>query len=288
VLLPVLLPAAAPPAPDLVFAAGSDWEVVSSGHQFAEGMAWDAAGRFYFTDVPRGQLFRMDRTTGEKTLLDAATGRANGIAFGPDGRLYGCASGDRCIYAWDPATWRKVKVAEGTQSNDLVIRRDGTIFYTDPQPRRVWRLDARTFARTEAAKLDWSPNGIALSRDQATLLVAEFAAGTVHGFPLGGDALVAGSARPAYRLAVPSDGRGFLDGMVVLADGRLLIGTSLGAQLAPAADGARDGSLHVVIPPPQGRPRCNYARLSPDGEWLYTAHAADLLRRRLRPGVLAQ
>lgn len=288
VLLPVLLPAATPSRPDLLFAAGSDWEVVSAGHQFAEGMAWDAAGHFYFTDVPRGQLFRVERTTGEKSLLDGATGRANGIAFGPDGRLYGCASGDRCIYAWDPASWQKVKVAEGTQSNDLVVRRDGTIFYTDPSPRLVWRLEARTFARTEAVQLEWGPNGIALSRDQATLLVAEFAAGTVHGFPLGRDAAVGGPARPAYRLAVPSDGRGFLDGMVVLADGRLLIGTALGAQLAPAVGGAGGGSAHVVIPSPQGRPRCNYARLSPDGEWLYAAHAVDLLRRRLRPGVLAE
>lgn len=279
--VPVLLSAAAPPPPDLVFAAGSEWEVVSSGHQFAEGMAWDAAGLFYFTDVPRGQLFRVERETGAKTLLDGASGRANGIAFGPDGRLYGCASGDRCIYAWDPATWRKTKVAEGTTSNDLVILRDGTVFYTDPQPRLVWRLEARTFARSEAVKLDWGPNGIAVSRDERTLLVAEFASDTIHGFPLGPGAMVSGPARPAYRLAVPSDGRGFLDGMVVLPDDRLLIGTSLGTQIAPPLRGGVAGR-HLVVPSLAGRPRCNYARISPDGTWLYAAYAADLLRRRLR------
>lgn len=215
-------------------------------------------------------------------LLDGATGKANGIAFGPDGRLYGCASGDKCIYAWDARTWQKVKVAEGTQSNDIVVLRDGTIFYTDPAPRLVWRLAARTFARTEAARLDWGPNGIAVSRDQTTLLVAEFASDTIHGFPLGAGSILSGPARPAYQLAVPSDGRGFLDGMEVLSDGRLLIGTSLGTQIAPAVQGGAPGR-HVVIPSPQCRPRCNYARLSPDGAWLYTAYAADLLRRRLRP-----
>jgi len=280
-LLPALLPAAAP-APDLVFAAGSDWEVVSSGHQFAEGMAWDAEGHFYFTDVPRGQLFKVDRHSNAQTLLDGATGRANGIAFGPDGRLYGCASGDRCIYAWEPGTWQKTKIAEGTQSNDLVVLRNGTVFYTDPSARLVWRLAAHTFARTEAARLEWGPNGIAVSRDQATLLVAEFSADTIHGFPLDGDSRVAGPAQAAYRLAVPSDGRGHLDGMVVLADGRLLIGTSLGTQLAPPVQSGAAPARHLVIPSPQGRPRCNYARVSPDGAWLYTAYAADLLRRRLR------
>lgn len=280
-LFPVLLPAAAP-VPDLVFAAGSDWEVVSSGHQFAEGMAWDAAGHFYFTDVPRAELHRVDRATGAKSLLDGATGRANGIAFGPDGRLYGCASSDRCIYAWEPGTWRKTKVTEGTQSNDIVILRDGTIFYTEPPARMVWRLAPRTFERELAAKLDWGPNGIAVSLDQETLLVAEFAADTIHGYPLGRDTKVNGPARPAYKLSVPSDGRGFLDGMAVLPDGRLLSGTSLGTQIVPGVGATGGAALHLVIPSPQGRPRCNYARLSPDGAWLYTAYAAEILRRRLR------
>ena len=81
-LVPVLLPAAQAPAVDLVFAAGSDWEVVSSGHQFAEGMAWDVDGNFIFSDVPRGQLFKVDKATGAKMLVDGATGRANGLAFG--------------------------------------------------------------------------------------------------------------------------------------------------------------------------------------------------------------
>ena len=281
-LVPVFLPAAAP-LPDLVFAGGSSWEVVSSGHQFAEGMAWDAAGHFYFTDVPRGQLFKVDRATGAKSLVDGASGRANGIAFGPDGRLYGCASGDRCIYAWEPKTWQKQKVNEGTQSNDIVILRDGTIFYTEPATRLVWRLAAHTFAREEAVKLDWGPNGIAVSLEQKTLLVAEFGSDTIHGFPLGGDSRINGPAHAAYKLTVPSDGRGSLDGMMVLTDGRLLIGTTLGTQIAPAVHARGGATRHLVIPSPSGRPRCNYARISPDGAWLYTAYAADLLRRRLRP-----
>ena len=87
-----------------VFAENSNWEIVSTDHQFAEGMAWDAEGHFYFTDVPRNQLFKVDMDTGEISLLDDNTGRANGIAFGPDGRLYGCSSEDNCISVWDPVS----------------------------------------------------------------------------------------------------------------------------------------------------------------------------------------
>jgi sugar lactone lactonase YvrE len=281
--VPALLATAAPaPAPDRVFAAGSQWEVVSNGHRFAEGMAWDADGHFYFTDVPAGQLFKVDRGSGNKTLLDGTTGRANGIAFGPDGRLYGCASGDRCIYAWDPTSWQKVKVTDGTQSNDITILRDGTIFYTEPGTKLVWRLAARTFEREVGVKLAWEPNGIALSRDEKTLLVAEFNSDTIHGFALGADVRVNGDDRAAYKLGVPSDGVGRLDGMMTLADGRLLIGTALGTQIAPAI-AATSSAQHIVIPSPEGRARNNYVRISPDRAWIYTAYAADILRRRLRP-----
>lgn len=272
------------PAADLVFAEKSEWELVSSGHQFAEGMAWDREGHFYFTDVPRGQLFRVDRDSGTKSLLDGATGRANGIAFGPDGRLYGCASADRSIYAWDTKTGQKVAVTQGTQSNDIVVLRDGTIFYTEPAAMLVWRLAAGTFARDIGAKLAWRPNGITVSIDQKNLLVAEFDSDTIHGFALDGNSKVTGAARPAFKLGVPSDGLGKLDGMMVLADGRLLIGTALGTQIARPAGMPTGAVSLIVIPSPAGRLRCNYARISPDGAWLYTAYAVDLLRRRLQPG----
>lgn len=273
-------------AEDLVFAKGSEWEVLSTGHQFAEGMAWDEDGHFYFTDVPRGQLFKIDKVSGEKTLIDGDTGKANGIAFGPDGRLYGCSSGGNCIHAWDPKTWEKTVVAEGTLSNDIAILDDGTIFYTDPRSKLVWRLNAGTFEREVGANLSFKPNGITLSLDQETLLVAEFDSDTIHGFPIGDDSRLTGSSHPAYKMAVTSDGRGFLDGMMVLPDGRLLSGTSLGTQIVPPVSASDEAGLHLIVPSPEGRPRCNYARISPCQEWLYTAYRADLLRRRIAPGLV--
>ncbi len=269
-------------AADLVFAEKSEWEVVSGGHQFAEGMAWDREGHFYFTDVPRGQLLKIDRHTGAKTILDGATGRANGIALGPDGRLYGCASGEKRIYAWNTSTGEKVMVAEGTQSNDIVVLRDGTIFYTEPAAMLVWRLAPGTFAREVGVKLGWKPNGITVSPDEKTLFVAEFDSDTIHGFALTGSKAT-NEGKPAYKLGVPADGWGKLDGMLVLSDGRLVSGTALGTQIAQPVGAQASGPLLVVIPSPGGRPRCNYVRISPDGAWLYSAYATDLLRRRLRP-----
>tara|TARA_B100001123_G_scaffold413955_1_gene512851 strand:- start:7203 stop:8081 length:879 start_codon:yes stop_codon:yes gene_type:complete len=269
-------------AKDLVFAEDSEWEVVSKGHRFAEGMDWDAEGHFYFTDVPKNQLFKVDKNTGEKTLINGATGRANGIMFGPDGRLYGCSSGDNSINAWDPTDWKKLAVNSGTLSNDIAILDDGTLFYTDPHSKSVWRLAAKTFERNLAATLPWKPNGIALSHDQKTLLVAEFDSDTIHGFPIGENSRLISTSFHAYKLGMPSDKLGRLDGMEVLADGRLLSGTALGIQIVPPVHAGSGSQPLIIIPSPEGRPRCNYVRISPDNTWLYAAYAKDILRRKLK------
>ncbi len=281
-MLPIVAPLAIR-GDDLIFEEGSEWELVSSGHQFAEGMAWDAEGNFYFTDVPRSLLFKIDAATGEKVLIDDNTGRANGIAFGPDGRLYGCARGASSIYAWDPVTWGKAPVARGPASNDIAILDGGTVFFTDPATHAVWRVDSRTGELAKAVDTSWMPNGLSLSLGQKTLLVAEFNSGTIHGFPVDSNGKLDTNSSPAYRLAIPSNGLGRLDGMQPLPDGRLLVGTALGTQVAPPA-GEEDSAALIVVPSPEGRPRCNYARISPDGVWLYAAFAKDLLRRKVAPG----
>lgn len=270
-------------AADLVFEEGSEWELVSEGHQFAEGMAWDEAGNFYFTDVPRALLYKIDAKSGERVLLDDNTGKANGIAFGPDGRLYGCARGASRIYAWNPDTWGKVPVATGPASNDIAILDDGTVFFTDPGDNNVWRVDGKTGELTKAADILWKPNGLSLSLDQKTLLVAEFDSGTIHGFLINSSGKLKGSSKTAYRLGIPSNRLGRLDGMQPLEDGRLMIGTALGIQIAPPI-GKEDSTDLIVIPSPEGRPRCNYVRLSPGGQFVYAAFAKDILRRQVVSG----
>lgn len=268
-------------ADDFIFEENSDWEMVSSGHQFAEGMAWDGEGHFYFTDVPRSQLFKVDKQSGQKTLIDDNTGRANGIAFGPDGRLYGCARGADRIYAWDPVTWGKVPVAQGEGSNDIAILDSGVIFFSDPATASVWRIGSDGGELSKAVDTKWKPNGMSLSLDQKTLLVAEFDSDTIHGYDIAKNGRLTGKSRTAYKLGIPSSGLGRLDGMQPLSGGRLLIGTALGVQVAPPFGEDSQYPL-IVVPSPEGRPRCNYARISPDGVWMYAAFAQDILRRKVK------
>lgn len=273
-------------ADDLIFAKNSEWEMVSEGHQFVEGMAWDGEGNFFFTDVEAKQLFRIDKETGKKTIVVEHTGRANGIAFGPDGRLYGCAKESAGINVWDPNTWEVQTYAKGALSNDLTIRDDGIVFFSDPDTGSIWRLDVKSDERTQAVTTDFRPNGIALSTDQRTLLVADFNTDTIHAHKLDENGQVTGDGWVGYRLAVPANGRGFLDGMQVLPDGRLLIGTALGIQLVTPHGQVATGPPTIVVPHPHDRPRCNYVRVSPDGQWIYACFAQDIRRRLINPDLL--
>jgi gluconolactonase len=259
--------------------------VISEGHQFAEGMAFDGDGNFYFTDVPAGKLYKVD-SSGEKTLFDGESGKTNGIAIGPDGMLYGCAGGDKRIYQWDLKTGKKSPIAEGPHSNDIAITKNGTIFFSDPAGQAVWRISPAPERKLEkAAALAWKPNGIALNPRKDVLFVAEFFAGTVHRLAVGKDGELS-APEPAYRPAVGPEGKGFLDGMIVLPSGNLLIGTASGIQIVPPIAGITRRFDHVVVPPFGDRPRCNYVRLSPDGKWLYTAFRKDILKIPVREGAI--
>lgn len=254
-------------------------EVISDGHQFAEGMAFDAEGNFYFTDVPAGKLFKVDKN-GKKNLIDGNTGKTNGIALGPDGKLYGCAAGVMAIHQWDLQTGKRVAIAKGAFSNDIVITKQGRIYFTDPKTSAVWSVSpAPDYKLTKAAQLEWKPNGIGLHPKEDGLMVAEFFSDTVHRFPIARDGSL-GQSRPYYQIPVPrtgkDSGKGYLDGMVVLPSNKLMIGTVMGIQLIDSMEANTEWGL--MIPPFGERPRCNYVRLSPDAKWLYAAFKNDLVR----------
>ena len=54
--------------------------------------------------------------------------KGNGQAFGPDGRLYVIATASNQVVVCDTATKESTVLANDIQGNDIVVRRDGTMF----------------------------------------------------------------------------------------------------------------------------------------------------------------
>lgn len=253
----------------------ADWEVVSDGHQWAEGLACTEDGTLFFTDVYASELYKV-ASDGTRTLVDGDTGRTNGLAVGPDGKIYGASSGAKEIRAWDPATGERETVSAGTHSNDLVVHHEGHIYYTDPQAGKVWHLAAGTRERRAADPNFPNPNGITLSADQSQLFVADFSGRFVYSYQIQED----GSLRyklPYFHAQLPAPGgHSHLDGMCVNTDGNLIVASSQGIQVFDPR-----GRILIVLPRPRvDDQRTNYVALGgPDRKTLYVATAGTVYKR---------
>lgn len=252
----------------------SQWEVVSSGHQWAEGLAITDDGTLYFTDVPASKLYRL-QPSGEQTLVSEDTGGSNGIALGPDGKLYAAANKD--IRAWDLKTMQMEIVSEGTHSNDLVVRSDGTIYYTDPAASKIWRIDGKS--RQRYACDDFKDcNGIALSADQSQLFVAHFSGRFVYAYTIADDGSLE-NKQAYFHLEVPTNAPvGHLDGMCSTEDGWLVCTTQAGVQICD-----QPGRVHLIMTLPHGSHRPCYARFGgPDRQTLYVANVDKIWKRQTK------
>jgi len=145
----------------------------------------------YFTSVPRPgprvDIKRLDLGSLSVSVVGADANAANGMTLGHDGRLVVCEQIGGAIAAVDRATGERELLVDGFNSpNDVVVKRDGTIWFTDPSygwlqgfrppPARrdaVHRFDPRTGAVRVVADSFDKPNGLCFSPDEHTLYVTD-------------------------------------------------------------------------------------------------------------------
>jgi sugar lactone lactonase YvrE len=171
--------------------------LVGDGYSFTEGPCWVPAagatpGFFVFCDVPKATVYRW-AGEGKPEVFRENSGKALGTAIDAARVLYHCEVQDRRVTSVTlvEAKPGEVRVLaerfEGKRlnaPNDLVVCRDGTIYFTDPTfftPKEelelsfsgVFRL-AKDGTLTALRRDIRLPNGIALSPDERTLYVTDF------------------------------------------------------------------------------------------------------------------
>ena len=248
----------------LVDSAG--WELVGEGYQWAEGLAVTSDGTLYFSDVPAAKIYRVS-PGGKPEVFAENTGNANGLALGPDGRLYGASSGARKILAWDLNTGKPKVIAEGFASNDLVVLHNGSIYVTDPQNKRIWFIDAATHQAKPVDTFD-GPNGITVSPDQSLLYVAHFPGRFIYSYQIAADGGLK-YKQPYFQLHLPPSGtESHADGMCTSAEGWLLSATESGIQICD-----QTGRVNLILPKPGLKRRVCYVRLHENTLFAATADA---------------
>jgi gluconolactonase len=244
----------------------------------------------YFTSVPRPQvdIRRLDLRTGAVTVVRADANKANGMTLAPDGRLLVCEQGTFSaparISLVDRVTGASETVVDGfngvplNSPNDVVVKRDGTIWFTDPSygflqgfrpgPRLgdvVYRHDPRT-GRTDVAAAGFDkPNGLAFSPDEDVLYVGDSGEGAHH--------IVAIHAGGRRLFAVIESG--YPDGIEVDDDGLVYAAGPAGVEVFDPA-GERIGAIDVP-----GAVHLAFANSSPPTQLYITADTAVWAARTL-------
>ncbi len=130
-----------------IIAEGATLELLGDGFRFTEGPAPDENGNVYFTDQPNNTIVKWNHSTGELSVFMDEAGRSNGMFFDHDGNLVTCADMDNEL--WSISMDGEVTVLADNYGgdllngpNDLWIRPDGGIYFTDPlYKRNYWERD---------------------------------------------------------------------------------------------------------------------------------------------------
>ena len=167
-------------------------EKLAGGFQFTEGPAWNVAGGFLvFSDIPADKVYRYDPATKAVMVSSEPSHNANGNIYDAAGNLYTCEHGSRSVTV-EPrdGTGRRTLADryEGkplSSPNDLVVKSDGTIWFTDPtyglpkgQPKdqasnNVYCLDPKTGELHAVVTNFIQPNGLCFSPDEKLLYVSD-------------------------------------------------------------------------------------------------------------------
>jgi gluconolactonase len=170
-------------------------EKIGKGFQFTEGPAWSREGYLLFSDCNANKIFKFVAGTGTSEYADVPGG-PNGNTYDAQGRLYTCEFHSRRVTR---TSKKGVEVLaskfEGKRlnaPNDIIVRRDGHIYFTDPafgdqEDHRdldffgVYHINLKGDLEC-IARWKTRPNGITLSPNGKVLYVADSDARLVRAY----------------------------------------------------------------------------------------------------------
>ena len=232
-------------------------EILAEGFDWTEGPVWvEDQQMLLFSDIPENIIYKWTRAKGTQVYLKPSgyTGEAkrggqtgsNGLALTKDGKLVLCQHGNRQIAIMDaPLNAPKPNfkgIAVNYQGkkfnspNDVTIRSNGDMFFTDPPYGLEKNMDdplkempfQGVYKVTPAGVVTLltdsvtRPNGIALTPDEKTLIVAnsDKRKKLWYAFDLGpNDSLI--NPRIFYNVIADSTVKGSCDGLKIDKSGNV-------------------------------------------------------------------
>jgi gluconolactonase len=215
-----------------------------TGFKFTEGPATDRAGNVYFSDIPNQRIHKVD-AKGKLSVVREKSNHANGLMLNAKGEIIACEmDGQIAAYSADGKARRvladKYDGKRFNAPNDLVIDKQGGIYFTDPAFNAPMPLpQGKTCVYYLAADgkvtrlIDDlpNPNGVILSPDEKTLYVIPSGQAEMMAYTVAAPGKI-GKGRVFCTLKQRREGgKSGGDGLTVDTKGNLYITSGLGLQV---------------------------------------------------------
>ncbi len=255
-------------------------EKIADGFQFVEGPVWKDNG-LLFSDIPGNTIYRWTPDSGTTTVFLRPSGNSNGLTLDKEGRLLMAQHGKRRLarIETDGTETALATHYEGKRlnsPNDVAVKSDGFIFFTDP-PYGISKNEEElgfygiySLSPTGTLQLlDKSlnrPNGITFSPDEKKLYVGDSEARTIFVWDVVSDTLITNKRTFAYMNA-----EGYTDGMKFDKEGHLFATGPLGVWVYES-----NNTLLEIIAVPGQTTNCNWG--DADGNTLYITSGSSVYR----------
>ena len=267
-----------------------DPERIASGFEFTEGPVWMPGGYLLFSDIPADRIYKWTPEEGARVWREPS-GNSNGLTLDRQNRLLVCEHGNRRVSRVE-ADGTLTSLADRYRGkrlnspNDIVVKSDGTIYFTDPsygirpeeqeQPfNGLYRILADGTVELLAGDFVL-PNGLAFSADESVLYVADSHYRHVRALDVLADGTLTNS-RVLADMDHPQPGSP--DGMKIDVEGNLYVAGATGMWVFEP-----DGTCLGIIVPPERPANCAWGDV--DRQSLYITARTSLYRIRVKvPGL---
>lgn len=261
-------------------------EKVSTGYIFTEGPVWGSDGSVLFSDIPANKIWKISK---DAVVFREPSGMSNGLTFDNQGRLIACEHANRRVTRTEKDGSISVladKYCGKTLNspNDVVVKADGSIYFTDPPygvDKKNRELDFQGVYRIGLdGKIDLlignirMPNGLCFSPDEKRLYIADSSElRQIYVYRVNADGTLS-SGRIFAKITNPS---GVPDGMKVDVSGRLYVAGPGGVWVFDT-DGKHLDTIKIPETP------ANLAWGGSDGKTLYVTAKTSIYKVKLSTG----
>jgi sugar lactone lactonase YvrE/enterochelin esterase-like enzyme len=258
---------------------GEGWQKIPQTFQSAAGLAANARGDVYLSDLQANSIYRIGSDV-RPVLFSHQTAGIAAEAFGPDGTLFGTVPAGKKIVSVS-AQGRSSTVAEDIAGRGIVVTHEGAVYVSEPgahsdTPSRIWRIKGGQKKVVDEGLS--SASGIAFSPDGALFYAAENTTKWIYSYVVQPDGTFA-DKQPFFWLHmtdVPNDSGA--EALAVDTHGNLYAATRMGVQVCD-----HNGRVRAILPLPT--PSGPVRGICFGGEHfdvLYVTDGTQVFRRKLK------